>query len=63
VVIEARSRRTGNCSAIANYARFTRLGVREQGDLVSAELEEMMVTRDATRDESQVGQGLGGGVV
>jgi hypothetical protein len=37
-------------------------GVREQGHLVSAELEEMMVTRDATRDESQVGQGLGKGV-
>jgi hypothetical protein len=33
---------------------------REQGDLVSAELEEM-VTRDATREASQVGQRLGEG--
>lgn len=31
--------------------RASRVGGREQGDLVSAAPEEMMVTRDATRDE------------
>jgi hypothetical protein len=57
-VFEARSRHTGSCSANTNYAHFTRWE-REQGGLVSAELEGM-VTRDATREASQVGQGLEG---